>query len=322
MDDVRLTATNPEDSSVVPVACNSKGELLLEEPIQGPPGQDGQDGAPGEQGPPGKDGIDGIPLPPDPYEGAILGWLNNGLAWIGTPPVPIPEGVFGPIISWSRESSYLEVEGPIPEDVGNGVYVYQCNERGDYFTEGWNTSQVWSDKAAGLPASGTEITNATDGKIGPSSLVRPVNGTEIEWDFSSSPVSGSLEIYSFLGSGNSGAKLFVNDVDKTSDLTKEKWSTISGISSVSKIKISSVTDADYVAISGIKVDGKILVDSNKSLSMRVNQVLGNGLVGVASADVEFSVGKYLFVPGQRVAPWVLYEGDPTSRIDYLRQTRD
>ena len=31
MTDVRLTATNPEDSSVVPVACNAKGELLLEE---------------------------------------------------------------------------------------------------------------------------------------------------------------------------------------------------------------------------------------------------------------------------------------------------
>lgn len=32
MADVRLTATNPEDSSVVPVACNAKGELLLEDP--------------------------------------------------------------------------------------------------------------------------------------------------------------------------------------------------------------------------------------------------------------------------------------------------
>ena len=31
--DVRLTATNPEDSSVVPVACNEKGELKLEEPL-------------------------------------------------------------------------------------------------------------------------------------------------------------------------------------------------------------------------------------------------------------------------------------------------
>ena len=53
MADVRLTATNPQDSSVVPVACNSRGELLLEEPIvvegdQGPPGP------PGPEGPPGK----------------------------------------------------------------------------------------------------------------------------------------------------------------------------------------------------------------------------------------------------------------------------
>lgn len=33
MTDVRLTATNPVDSSVVPVACNEKGELKLEEPL-------------------------------------------------------------------------------------------------------------------------------------------------------------------------------------------------------------------------------------------------------------------------------------------------
>jgi len=33
MTDVRLTATNPDDSSVVPVACNSRGELLITEPV-------------------------------------------------------------------------------------------------------------------------------------------------------------------------------------------------------------------------------------------------------------------------------------------------
>lgn len=33
MTDVRLTATNPEDSTLVPVACNSRGELLIEEPV-------------------------------------------------------------------------------------------------------------------------------------------------------------------------------------------------------------------------------------------------------------------------------------------------
>ena len=30
MADVRLTAINPEDSQVYPVACNDKGELLLD----------------------------------------------------------------------------------------------------------------------------------------------------------------------------------------------------------------------------------------------------------------------------------------------------
>ena len=33
MTDVRLTATNPEDSSVVPVACNSRGELLVSDVV-------------------------------------------------------------------------------------------------------------------------------------------------------------------------------------------------------------------------------------------------------------------------------------------------
>ena len=41
MADVRLTATNPQDSSVVPVACNSKGELLLEQPPEPTPEFDG-----------------------------------------------------------------------------------------------------------------------------------------------------------------------------------------------------------------------------------------------------------------------------------------
>ena len=52
MTDVRLTATNPEDSSVVPVACNEKGELILEEPGEGPPGEPGPPGPPGEPGDP------------------------------------------------------------------------------------------------------------------------------------------------------------------------------------------------------------------------------------------------------------------------------
>ena len=55
MADVRLTATNPEDSSVVPVACDASGRLLLEEPqvVEGPQGP---------EGPPGPKGNDGDPF--------------------------------------------------------------------------------------------------------------------------------------------------------------------------------------------------------------------------------------------------------------------
>lgn len=54
MTDVRLTAINPADSSVVPVACNDKGELLLEEPqvVEGPPGPAGDKGDKGDPGDP------------------------------------------------------------------------------------------------------------------------------------------------------------------------------------------------------------------------------------------------------------------------------
>ena len=72
MADVRLTATNPEDSSVVPVACDAAGRLLLEEPqvIEGPPGP------PGEQGPPGQDGQDG--QDGDPFSGNFAGDVTFG----------------------------------------------------------------------------------------------------------------------------------------------------------------------------------------------------------------------------------------------------
>lgn len=61
MADVRLTATNPEDSKVYPVACNSAGELKLEEPIL-VPGPKGDKGDPGEKGDPG-----------DPFTGNFSG---------------------------------------------------------------------------------------------------------------------------------------------------------------------------------------------------------------------------------------------------------
>ena len=147
------------NGETLPVQVDAFGRLVAEG-LQGSEGPEGPQGPEGPEGPPGE-----IELPPDPYEGALLGWLNNELAWVGTPPVPIPPGVFGPIIGWDAQSGVLAVEGEIPTAVGNGVYVWQCNSDGTNFTEGWNTSQVWSSACTGNPESGRPFTNIFDGNL-------------------------------------------------------------------------------------------------------------------------------------------------------------
>ena len=75
---------------------------------------------------------------------------------------------------------------------------------------------------------------------------------------------------------------------------------------------------------GIRIDGKALILPQYSNNIRVSNVIDEStFIGVANPPgANFLPGQYLFVPEQRVAPWVLYEGDPTSRIDYLRRSRD
>ena len=70
MADVRLTATNPEDSSVVPVACDASGRLLLEERGEGPQGPPGPKGDDGQDGQDGQDG--------DPFSGNFAGDVTFG----------------------------------------------------------------------------------------------------------------------------------------------------------------------------------------------------------------------------------------------------
>jgi hypothetical protein len=114
MIDVRLTATNPEDSTLVPVPCNSRGELLTVAPkiekipndveIEGDltvtglingssgvgePGPPGPPGEPGGQGPPGEKGDPGVGVPlPYGSDGSTLQIANGVPTWVEPPPVP------------------------------------------------------------------------------------------------------------------------------------------------------------------------------------------------------------------------------------------
>ena len=150
MIDVRLTATNPEDSTLVPVPCNTRGELLTVAPKiekipndveiegdltvtglingsdgvgqQGPAGedgkdgQDGKDGEPGGEGPPGPQGDPGVGLPlPYGPDGAILEIVDGQPAWVGDPdPDPSPTG---PTMSWEN----IDTTANCQDDSGNST---------------------------------------------------------------------------------------------------------------------------------------------------------------------------------------------------------
>lgn len=86
------------DGETLPVEVNEFGQLIAE-------------GIPGQEGPPGPPGLP--ELPPDPFEGAILGWKDNMLSWLGGA-VPLPPGTYGPIIAYQDGVLTLESAVDLP----------------------------------------------------------------------------------------------------------------------------------------------------------------------------------------------------------------
>jgi hypothetical protein len=298
------------DGTTLPVLVDQFGNLLAK-------GIEGQPGQPGEPGPPGGD----FPLPPNPYEGAFLGWLNNDLAWIGTPPVPIPEGRFGPITGWDS-GGFLTVEGEIPPQVAQGVFVYQCNEDGSIYVDGWNNSEVWSDSASGPFADGSPA-NAYDGKAVYNESPVINAGADVVIFEGVCPVTSNVDVFTWFtgnglanitihGSGNSGNPLVTlyNDLFEAS----ADWHPIAYSGSVTKITMNVA--ANQTRFCGLKMDnvnGEMLVDGGEyptapNLNFRVQSVNGQNLIGVANRTDNFTIGKYLRIPEQNVARW-LYDGN-------------
>jgi hypothetical protein len=92
MSDVRLTATNPDDSSVVPVSCNARGELLTVAPvIEKIPNDVEIEGDLTVTGTiNGDNGGSGLPEPLGP-EGSILAIENGAPAWVGKSDLCAPD---------------------------------------------------------------------------------------------------------------------------------------------------------------------------------------------------------------------------------------
>lgn len=303
------------DGTTLPVLVDQFGNLLAK-------GIEGEPGTPGEPGPPGGS----FPLPPDPYEGAFLGWLNNGLAWIGTPPVPIPEGVFGPITSWNP-GGVLAVDGEIPSQVGPGVYVYQCNQDGSIFVEGWDNSQVWSsgDQSGNAPYGSTSWDSVFNGVIpstfDQSNLVYQVADNGVF----TLPlgISGRIQVYAALGSNSylPGNTIVLSD-GSSQEVTNGSPGWVlydfGTKSNITSITLNGAGSSSGLGVPGILLDGELMVDLGgypiaPNLNFRVTSVSGQSMVGSANRTDNFTIGKYLRVPEQSVARW-LYDGNLSKVI--------
>ena len=305
------------NGETLPVQVDAFGRLVAEG-LEGPPGPAGPEGP---EGPPG-----GLDLPPDPYEGALLGWLNGELAWVGSPPVPIPDDVFGPIISY--DPSGMLVVDNIPATLGQGVYVYQCEQDGQYFATGWNVDQFWQDSCSGVNDQPETREYAFDGDVNDQSW-RTVSSLTMALE---APVAlnSKVEILYYGSSSPQGQVIFNRGAADAYvvDYSHEGVWDYKVLAEASAAELTSrelreihlvVTDGRSQGITAIRVDGRLLVNT-PGLGFRINQIIDNNLVGVPSGNNVFTPGKYLRTTEQRVAPWLLYGNDPTSLIDHLRSS--
>jgi hypothetical protein len=306
------------NGETLPVQVDATGRLVAE----GLPGDQGPPGPPGPEGPEGPEGQ--LDLPPDPYEGALLGWLNGGLAWVGAPPVPIPENVFGPITNWDP-GGVLTVEGPIPSGVGNGVYLTQVFQDGTptRSDKPWNVEEAWGSPTGGfvvghLDEPGYESTQAFTGDVGQTSNIW--YSTSGQWSsFSSGGFFDSATTVDIWIHLNKAGKLKVNDTEI--DLGPYTDGAFNKITvNTSGVGFNNVSFLHPVGLHGVVVNGVQLVDSSiGALQGRVNQVISETEILIAPTDDgSFSSGRYLKMPTQRVAPWVLRGVGPTTDIDLLR----
>lgn len=318
--------TNP----VVLLGTQSNGETL---PVQvDATGRLVAEGLQGPEGPPGPPGVG--ELPPDPFEGALLGWINGELAWVNSS-IPIAPGVFGPISAWDPINGILTVEGEIPDNVGPGVYVYQSANDGVLFTQGFDTSAVWSNNttaAYGNGASlnpGRSIEGFFNGRLEPD----PANAWGIQTGSGEGtgtltfnpPFQGTRTVTIYTWSGSEAGFVSVNkglSGEQSQAIQAGQSNATFTVNTLSNVGLTFPGGGGGTNILGLQIGGELIVDTDESLNMRITNLSTNQLFGVSNQNVNWTVGKYLTVPAQRVAPWVLYGNDPTSLIDHLRQTQD
>lgn len=299
------------NGETLPVQVNEFGQLVAkgiegETGEPGTPGTPGTHGEPGAQGPPGADG-GSFPLPPDPYEGAFLGWLNGELAWLGSPPVPVPAGIFGPIDGWNSDGVFTVV-GDIPSQVAQGVYLYQCLQDGSIYVNGWNNSRLWSASASANDGfkNAYPISTAFDGTTTSKAITNSAQETVV---IENMGLIGTQNIEMEIVGGTvraDGVEVSTgNRIDEIFTFTTQ---------GLDRLEISGVEGFAYeTTIYYIKANDSLLVDAGDyptapNLNIQVQSVSGQTIEGTSNRADDFTVGAYFRVPDQEVARW-LYDGN-------------
>jgi hypothetical protein len=254
------------NGETLPVLVDQFGNLLAK-------GIEGETGPPGPEGPPGVG-----QLPPNPYEGAILGWENGELSWLGGS-VILPAGTYGP---------YTYIEGDerldIPQDASslvNGQQLFMSDADGHQIVVGyqtdnianvgilgaWNQTQYWQ---ANLTSNNWYSVNTSDqvnwlfdGADNTAASFGEAAGGYLECTFTNLQVNSSVVVHLNSPYGNANPiTLTIDGVETTQLLNNaagERFCTFNVSGSFDKIKI--VSNTTYITCSSISVDGKRLVNS-------------------------------------------------------------
>jgi len=270
------------DGDSLPVEVNEFGQLIAQ----------GLQGQPGAEGPPGPPGIG--QLPPDPFEGAFLGWQDDQLAWLGGV-VPIPTNTYGPILSY--ENGVIGLDGlpllsygtalvmtdaqgvvatfsastaPITSITAEGSsfrLTFDSNfgladfEVGDIVQEAWgfNQSQLWRTFFTKATTGPGQEARAFDSKL-------DLQGGYFQNGVNWVPPTDSLKYEKSIEiSDTVGQQYKLNGGEVTKTINSERETLVTGSGTLGGLNIlRSVDPLTTHTPKGIWVDGNLLVDSDVS----------------------------------------------------------
>ena len=276
------------EGETLPVEVNEFGQLIAQ-------------GLPGQAGPPGPPGLP--ELPPDPFEGAVLGWKDNTLAWLGGS-VPLPPGTYGPILAYAEGVLTLETPVDLPyltafflSDELGAQYFFQITTSAitdvSPGNPGWLQQQTYSTKVgnAGNPPLPTNTINIFDGDLTTSfDAVRPAQA------FYSNP-SSSIDLYTIQTFEVYGSFPDIDEFQINSGKFKDQvsgaldWYSIDGLQGQQFARfIWGGTVSGGALVYAIRLNGLLLVDASivrTTLTLESSTGLSEFAVGdlVQSNDV-------------------------------------